>query len=149
MDYWILECLGLDGVSIVVVEYNPLFGAQRAVSVPMAENFDRRTAHHSWPYFGASLRAWTELLGRRGFTFVGSNRQGNNAFLVPSASVGMTPIAPVDLGRLEHFVQWNVRESRDPSGALSYLTGDARVNIMADMPVVDVLTGELLTVGEL
>ncbi len=149
VDYWILERLDLDGVSIVVIEYNPLFGAERAVSVPMADTFDRRTAHHSWLYFGASLRAWIELLGQRGFAFVGSNRQGNNAFFVTSAPANKIPVVPVDLGKLAQFVQWNVRESRDPSGALSYLTGDARVNSMADMPVVDVRTGESLTVGEL
>jgi hypothetical protein len=149
VDYWILERINLHGVRIVVVEYNPLFGSDRAVSVPFAESFSRSDAHYSWLYFGASIRAWIELLRNQGFDFIGTNRQGNNAFFVASSDRDSVPVAPVDLNDLNPFVQWNVRESRDSSGSLSYLSGDQRVQVMADMPVVDVLSGERLTVGEL
>jgi hypothetical protein len=149
VDYWVTEQLDLTGVRIVVVEYNPLFGPTDAVSVPPSENFDRTTAHASWLYFGASLRAWTHLLGTRGFTFVGSNRQGNNAFFVESGSIGALPVEPVDLRDLARFTDWNVRESRNPQGRLSYLSGRDRIRVMADAPVTDVVTGAVRTVGSL
>ena len=147
IDYWIMESLDLTGVRVIVVEYNPLFGPKRAVTVPRAETFDRREEHHSWLYFGASLRAWLVLLGSRGYTFVGANRQGNNAFFVESESVGLVPIDRVDDSDLERFIQWNVRESRDREGRLSFLSGTDRQDVMRDMPLIDVLTGESTTVG--
>ena len=147
IDYWIMESLDLTGVRVIVVEYNPLFGPKRAVTVPRAETFDRREEHHSWLYFGASLRAWIALLGSRGYTFVGANRQGNNAFFVKSSSVELVPVDPVDDSDLDRFVQWNVRESRNIEGRLSFLSGIDRQAVMRDMPLIDVLTGESTTVG--
>lgn len=149
VDYWILNRLNLCGVRVVVVEYNPLFGAERAVSVPEAENFDRREEHYSWLYFGASLQAWIHLLDQQGFVLVGSNRQGNNAFFVDTTSIDLVPVVPVDTTDLSPFVQWNVRESRDAAGELSYLSHQERIGVIGDMPVVDVVTGEALTVRDL
>lgn len=147
VDYWIMESLDLSGVQIILVEYNPLFGAEFAVSVPKSETFDRRKEHSSWLYFGASLRAWIHLLGSRGYEFVGTNRQGNNAFFIQSSSTALVPVDRVDLAELDAFVQWNVRESRDDEGRLSYLSGSARGDAIRDMPLVDVLTGGVTTVS--
>ena len=35
------------------------------------------------------------------------------------------------------------RESRDPSGALTFVEGDARLKVIAGMPVVNVETNEV------
>lgn len=147
VDYWIMETLDLSGVKIILVEYNPLFGAKCAVSVPKSEKFDRRKEHYSWLYFGASLRAWIHLLGTRGYEFIGANRQGNNAFFVHRSSAASVPVDRVNLAELDAFVQWNVRESRDEEGRLSYLSGRDRHDVMRDMPLVDVLTGDVITVS--
>jgi hypothetical protein len=149
IDYWILDQLDLRGVRVVVVEYNPLLGAERAVSVPRAENFDRSEQHYTRLYFGASLKAWIHLLGQKNFVLVGSNRQGNNAFFVDAISADRVPVVPVDTTDLSPFVQWNVRESRDSSGELSYLSHHERISAMSDMPVIDVVTGEVLTIRDL
>lgn len=149
VDYWVVEALNLDGIRIVVVEYNPVFGDKRAVSVPNQSAFDRTTAHTSWLYYGASLPAWIHLMSNRGFEFVGTNRAGNNAFFVSRqcrSSIAVDEVDPRDLGP---YVQWAVRESRDENGKLSYLVGDDRLDVMAGMPLVDVITGEVLTVGQL
>jgi len=81
-DYWILQAANLDSVSVVVVEYNPLFGHNMAVTVARDDSFDRTSKHYSWLYYGASLKAFVDLLRTKGFEFVGTNRVGNNAFFV-------------------------------------------------------------------
>ena len=149
VDYWVAEALDLSGVNIVVVEYNPLFGHRRAVTVPSAEHFNRSAEHFSWLYYGASLRAWVHLLGKYDLEFVGSNRAGNNAFFVPRNRRSEIPVTPVDHEQLDRYVQWNVRESRDERGRLSYLSGINRVRVMESMWVVDVINGERVMVADL
>ena len=41
------------------------------------------------------------------------------------------------------------RDSRDQRGALTFLSGNARKDAIRHMPLIDVITGELLTVADL
>lgn len=147
-DYWVAESIDLLGISVVVVEYNPLFGHTRAVSVPRDDQFTRTQAHHSNLYYGASLRAFTDLMASRGFAFLGSNRAGNNAFFVPRASAHSIGVLVPGTADLSAYVDWRVRESRNPDGHLTYLTGDARIQEIGHLPLVDVHTGRRLTVRD-
>lgn len=146
-DYWVADSLPLDEVTIVVVEYNPLFGARYPLSVPRHDNFDRTQAHYSFLYYGASLRAFVTLLARRGLTFLGSNRAGNNAFFVRSSRLAGWPLPVPDPRDLSPYTDWRCRESRDRSGNLDLRTGRERIDIMADLPLVDTVTGEVVPVG--
>ena len=147
-DYWVAEALDFSGVQIIVVEYNPLLGHRLPVSVPRDDGFDRRRAHPSWLYYGASLRAWIHLFHGNGFTFVGTNRQGNNAFFCPSARLAEIPLATPELEDLTRFVDWRVRESRGDDGRLSYLSGADRTEAIGSMPLIDVATERRLSVAE-
>ena len=121
LDYWVISEIDLSQISIIVVEYNPTFGSRYAFTVPKSESFDRTTAHYSWLYFGASLRAWVEFFDRKKFTFVGTNRVGNNAFFISRKSEEIFKyINPPDES-LEKYVDWQIRESRDEQGRLNYL----------------------------
>ena len=80
-DYWILESANLSQFKIVVVEYNALFGPSYEVTVPRNDKFERYKEHVSGLYYGASLKAFVELLKLKGFTFIGTNRSCVNAFL--------------------------------------------------------------------
>jgi hypothetical protein len=147
-DYWVAESLDLTGVSIVVVEYQPLFGGALPVSVPRNDTFDRGKEHYSWLYYGASLRAYVELFQDRGFTLVGTNRPVNNAFFVRNDRLEGFPLElPDPSADLSDYVDGRIRESRDESGKLDHLSGAARVEVMADMPLVNTATGDRLTVG--
>lgn len=42
---------------IVILEYNSILGPDHALTVPYDPAFDRRVAHSTWLYFGASLKA--------------------------------------------------------------------------------------------
>jgi hypothetical protein len=146
-DYWVADSLPLDDVTVVVVEYNPLFGARDPLSVPRDDGFDRTQAHYSFLYYGASLRAFVTLLGERGLTFLGSNRAGNNAFFVRSTRLAGYPLPIPDPRDLGPYTDWRCRESRDRSGNLDFRTGRERIDVMAGLPLVDTVTGEVVPVG--
>ena len=148
-DYWVAQSLDLTGVSVVVVEYQPLFGGTLAVSVPRDDAFDRTKMHYSWLYYGASLRAFVDLFAERGFTFVGTNRPVNNAFFVRADRLGGFPLEVPDVASdLAEYVDVRIRESRDREGNLDHLSGRARSESMADMPLVNTATGEPTTVAQ-
>lgn len=54
-DYWIWEKIENISPAIVIMEYNSVFGAERAITIPYSKTFQRTKAHHSNLYFGASL----------------------------------------------------------------------------------------------
>ena len=145
-DYWILNAIDLRGVSIVVVEYNALFGASAQITIPMQEDFDRSKAHHSWKYYGASLPAFVDLLSRRGFEFIGTNRPMTNAFFVDRTLTEVFPWKlPLDPA---NFVECHVREARDHQGKLRFTTMKNELDLISQMPVVNLHTGEKEKLGD-
>lgn len=81
-DYWILQAITRVRPRILVLEYNALFGSKLSLTVPYLEKFDRKSAHPSGYYFGASLRALTDLAVEKGYVLVGCESRGGNAFFV-------------------------------------------------------------------
>lgn len=143
-DYWVWEALGAATPTIVVVEYNALFGRLRQVSIPYQAGFRRLTAHSSGLYWGASLAAFCALGARKGYAFVGCNSAGNNAYFVRRERLGR--VRPQDPQRGWRDARF--RESRGPDGALTFLGGAARVEAIRDMPLLDLETGRMVRVGE-
>ena len=144
-DYWVWEKISVVDPVIVVVEYNSTFGAERAVSIPYAPDFQRTLAHFSNLYWGCSLAALCHLASRKGYVFVGSNSAGNNAFFVQrDYAAALAHLTPA-----QGYVESRFRESRDPSGALTFLSGAERLRPIAHLPLIDVTTGETLTVEAL
>ena len=144
-DYWVWQALAVASPRIVVIEYNSVFGRDRAVSIPYHPQFYRRTAHHSWLYQGASLAALVHLGSRKGYAFVGSNSAGNNAFFVRNDVMG----ALRPLSAAQGYVESTFRESRDKDGTPTFLSGPARLRAISDMPLIDVTTGEQIHAGDL
>jgi hypothetical protein len=142
-DYWIWEAVTAEPLA-VIVEYNSVFGPERAVTIPYAAGFDRTRAHHSNLYFGASLAAFALLAERKGYRLVGSNSAGNNAYFVRAEVAGELP-APT---AAEAYVESRYRESRDEAGNLTFLSGADRIRAIADLEVWDLEREELVTVGD-
>jgi hypothetical protein len=142
-DYWVWEAITAEPL-IVVVEYNSLFGAERAVTIPYERDFYRTRAHHSNLYFGASLGALARLAEAKGYRLVGSNSAGNNAYFV-RRDVGEGLPAPTVA---EAYVESRYRESRDEAGNLTYLSGLERVAAIAELLVLDLEREELVAVGD-
>ncbi len=144
-DYWVWEAIAAISPRIVICEYNSLWGCERPVSIPYERAFARTAAHFSNNYFGASVRALAHLGGQKGYTLVGSNALGTNLFFVRADLAGglaaLTPEAA--------YVASPVRQSRDAEGRLTFLDSAAALRLIADLPLVDVVTGERLRVGDL
>lgn len=138
-DFWLWDAIQCITPSIVIVEYNALFGPVRPITVPYESTFRRHAAHYSGQYAGASLAAITWLSEKKGYALVGTNSAGNNAYYVHRSELNeqVRPI-PVEAA----FVQSNFRDSRDRDGKLSYLSFKERQSLIRGLPMVNVLTGE-------
>ena len=144
-DYWVLEAIDVVTPRILITEYNSIFGAEAAVTVPYDPRFARGEKHWSWLYWGASLAALTRLASEKSYALVGGNRAGNNAFYVRRDVLGDIPEVTVE----EAYVQSRFRESRSPAGELSYISAhEERLRLIADLPLVDLESGREISVGE-
>jgi hypothetical protein len=146
VDYHLVEALGHMRASIVIVEYNGLFGHQRCVTVPYDPQFQRTKAHPSNLYLGASLPAFVRLLNGRGYALVGCNSMGSNAFFVrrellndrvSEVTIGDCPAGPV------------FRESRDEQGELTLRSAHASRDRIGKLPLIDLETGQTISVADL
>ncbi|CAN2172011.1 hypothetical protein MCERE155_00070 [Candidatus Nanopelagicaceae bacterium] len=144
-DYWILQAANLDSVSVVVVEYNPLFGHNMAVTVARDDSFDRTSKHYSWLYYGASLKAFVDLLRTKDFEFVGTNRVGNNAFFVKKEVRNQFSLEISS--DFSEYTDWRIRETRSLDAQLTYASGYDRVAEIKNLPLVDLETGQEISVG--
>lgn len=81
-DYWVWEAIEVVRPAVVVVEFNPSFGIDKAVTVPYDPEFDRFTKHPSGFYHGASLPALAKLGKRKGYMLVHAESGGVDAFFV-------------------------------------------------------------------
>ena len=144
-DYWVWQRIECIKPTIVIAEYNAVFGYCDAVSVPYSPTFVRGQAHASHLYWGCSLPALIHLANQKGYAFVGCNSNGNNAYFICREHLG----AFRELTAVEGFVDSKFRESRDLDGRLTFLTGLERRKVMADMPLVDVVSGRTVRVADL
>ena len=132
-DYWVWEKLTAINPVIVIVEYNSIFGPDLAVTIPYHPNFARHQAHYSGQFWGASLTALIQLAEKKGYSPVGCNSAGNNAYFVRKDKIDNLPV----LTAKEAFVDARFRDSRDKTGKLNYLTGAQRFQAIADLEVYD------------
>lgn len=144
-DYWIWKAIKVVRPRIVVCEYNSLFGADHAITVPYRPDFDRYRAHYSGLFFGASLPALCSLARDEGYQFVGTNSAGVNAFFVQRELASGLP----DLRPGDGYVLSPIRESRDPNGELSFVGGPERLRLIEDLQVWEQSSGRYVPLKEL
>lgn len=132
MDYWIWEAIDIIEPAIVVCEYNHLFGPDEAVTVPYRPDFDRRRAHHSLTYYGASLQALCRLADRRGYAFVGAGRSGLNAFFVQRSRL---PASIPEVSCSAGFVEGSFCEAHDAAGQRIRPTRDQMQAVLRELPL--------------
>ena len=95
-DYWFWDAIHCLSPRVVVIEYNASLGADLSLTVPYDPSFKRFEKHPSGMYCGASLTALTRLGARKGYSLVGCDSNGVNAFfvrndLLPSEIEPQTP----------------------------------------------------------
>ncbi len=135
-DYWIWKALTVVAPVIMIVEYNSVFGDQRAITVPYKADFERSKAHYSHLYAGASLGALIDLASERDYVFVGSNSAGNNAYFVKKAYATQLQEVSLEQG----YVASKFRESRNQDNELNYLEGEARIESIKGLPIFNTKT---------
>jgi hypothetical protein len=140
-DYHILTEIDLTKLNpaILIMEYNSVFGGDRAISIPYSKDFNRTKAHYSNLFFGASLAALNYAAENKGYSLVGSNLAGNNAYFVRNDLLNESV---VKIGVTTAYKKSKFRESRHKNNTLSFLSGEDRYNIIKGLEVVNVLTSE-------
>lgn len=96
-DYWVWRQLDACSPRIVILEFNPAFGPDRAVTVQYDEAFDRANFKAVTPmFYGASLAALERLGREKGYRLVLVEPRGVNAYFlrddvgpgIPAVSAG-------------------------------------------------------------
>jgi hypothetical protein len=141
-DAHILDTLDLQilNPSIIIIEYNAVFGKDRPITVPYDKQFFRTSNHYSNLYFGASLMALTFIANNKGYALIGCNLAGNNAYYV-RRDLLTENMREVSVS--EGFKTSRFRESRSKDFTLSYLKGNERYNAIKGLKVLNVQTNEL------
>lgn len=144
-DYWVWKAITAVNPAIVICEVNAILGDTAAVTIPYDASFARFSGHYSGLYFGASIKALTTLAEQKGYRFVGTNSNGINAFFVRNdlASSVLHLIRNIRAFPALH------RDSRDQTGQMSYVGGLQRLALIADCPVVDVVSGKTVRFGDI
>ena len=144
-DYWVWDKIDIVEPVIVIVEYNSIFGPDLAVTIPYDPKFDRHRAHFSGQFWGASLPALTLLAQRKGYSLVGCNSAGNNAYFVRNDKIDKLPV----LSPREAFVDARFRDSRDEKGNLTFRTGRERFKEIEALSVYDLQQDKLAPLSSL
>ena len=135
VDWWVWEAVESSRPAIVVAEYNHRFGPDASVTVPYRPDFDRRRAHHSLCYFGASLRALERLGRRKGYDLVGCGSAGLNAFFVRR---DLRPDSLTARTVEEAFVDGQFCEYHDAGGDRRRIPLEEQRELVLSLPLVQV-----------
>jgi hypothetical protein len=139
-DYWIWKQIDMISPIIVVIEYNSLFGIERAITIPYEKDFNRTEKHFSNLYFGASLKALHLLAEEKGYGFIGCTSAGNDAFFVRKDKLNsVVKEIPLERG----YVLSKDRQSIDQKGNLTLIGGDDRKEIIKGMPVQNIISSKI------
>jgi len=136
-DYWVWQAISCAKPVIFIVEYNALLGDLIPLTVPYISDFDRTKAHYSNLYFGASLPALVSLGVDKGYTFVGTNTTGVNAFFVRN---DFSSVITESIRNISTYPSL-FREARGINGDLLYLSGEKRLDIIRDCSFINTSTG--------
>jgi tetratricopeptide (TPR) repeat protein len=144
-DYWVRKAITVVSPAVVICEYNGTLGNTAPIAVPYKPDFDRFAAHYSGIYEGCSIAALKYLAQERGYTFVGTNLSGVNAFFVRN------DLAKPVIDLLAEAKEFPLRKQgcRDHAGDIAYLRGLARFDLIKHLPVVDVRTGQTFTLDQI
>ncbi len=96
VDWWIWQAVTTIEPRVVVLEYQDIWGPERAVTVPYNENFRAQFRGRDPDYAGASLAAFVKLGKAKGYRLVGCEPLGFNAFFVRNdlATVELPEVDP-------------------------------------------------------
>ncbi len=137
-DYWIWNEITSVNPVCVICEYNALFGIERAISIPYQEDFVVSKAKGNRLYFGASLLAICHLAEKKGYYFIGNNKNSSNAFFIRKDKIGNIKIK----NPLETYEKPSFRSARDSNGKLLFPTLEESYLLIKGLEVINVITSQ-------
>jgi hypothetical protein len=137
VDYWVINKIKRNISKIFIAEYNPVFGSKLEVTVPNISGFDRNKYHYSNLCYGMSLKALINLMIQKGYYFVGTNLQKNNAFFILKEFSKEVFFQKIKIKNLDNYINSNIRESRDKKNHLTYLSGDKKFKEIQECEVIN------------
>ena len=144
-DYWILNEIKNIKPIIIIVEWNSLFGSKKSVTTPYDDNFVREKKHFSGQYWGASIKAFHDLMKSRGYFLVGSNMAGNNLFFVREDRKNDL----IEKKTSEAFQKQIFKDSRDENGKLNFLDNREKLKVIENLDVFDLEEKKMIKISEL
>lgn len=135
-DYWVWKAINVVDPTIVIVEYNSLFGYDKPWTIPYNNSFYRSDAHYSNLYYGVSLLSLCDLAEEKGYSFIGCNANGNNAYFVRKDKLKELKVLRPEEG----FYLSKFSESRNKSGKLTFLRGNERLNLIKGLDIYNTHT---------
>ena len=133
VDYWVLKKLSVLEPSIIICEYNSLYGLNKPITVPYKTDFDRSKEHYSNLYYGASIQAFIELMKSKQYFLLGTNSAGNNAFFMKNKFLKEANKAIVE----KKIFTSKFRESRNKNGNLTFLDKKESLKLIQNQFVID------------
>lgn len=137
-EYWIWENINISP-DIVIIEYNSSYGYEKPWTVLYDPKFERYNYHHSGIYFGVSILSLCDLAEKKGYSFIGCNSAGNNAYFVKKNK--MKNLIPKTAK--EGYVEAKFRESKDVNGNFDYLSGEAKLKAIKGMKIFNTRTNQI------
>jgi len=141
-DYWVWKAINVINPVLVIVEYNSVFGTANPWTVPYDPAFFRTTAHYSNLFYGTSLLSACDLAQQKGYSFIGCNSNGNNAYFVRNDKLKDLKVKTVEEG----YVNAQFAESRSPNKELSFLRDGDRLSLLKGMQVFNTRTNAIETI---
>ncbi len=147
IDYWVLEKINPKISKIFVIEYNPYFGSNLEISAPNLEKFDRFKYHPSGLCWGASLKAIINLMKKKGYTFIGSNRLNCNSFFILNELLDKFNLNLPSIDNLSEFtdVKFNALKTKDKK----YVSFSDIKNDIKNLEVFDLITNKMVKFDEI
>ncbi len=145
IDYWVLKELSVLNPSIIICEYNSLFGLKKSITVPYKKNFIRTKEHYSNLYFGASIQAFIKLMKKNKYHLLGTNSAGNNAFFIKDKFLKKTNKIILN----NKIFSSKFRESRSKKNKLSFLDKKDSLKLIENKVVISVDTNEVKLIRDL
>ena len=144
IDYWILKKLKSLKPGIFICEFNPLFGYDRLLTVPYKKKFVRSKEHYSNLYFGASLKAITELLNKQ-YLFIGTNSAGNNDFFVNKKYSKYIKNKIIN----KKIFKSKFRESRNKMNKLNYLNKIESIKVIKQKKLLNIKKNKIIKIQQI
>lgn len=144
-DYWVWKAIDTIQPVIVISEYNALFGYDHPYTIEYRDDFVRGT-EYPFNFYGASLCSLNDLAREKGYSFIGCNSAGNNAYFIRNDFMAQLPVQPIQPKEGYNFA--NFTEAYDAKTG-EWLRGPEKIRSIDKLPVINTRTGakELFNAG--